>query len=205
MNTVKCPNCGNENLSTNIRCENCGKQLITEDQMQTMDLKPSLNIQQDPVQDAKIESFAEVFSGIGTTIGGAIFSVVSSKIVFKGADNITKIVGIPFLICGIAVLIYGISIIIKGINTKKNTNNYVNGKLNMDKVKKSEKNFEKVGNIVNYIYIFGFLLFWFGFLIVFDTVAIKSWSDGGNSMFFFSLIFWAVGIYILINNIKKSK
>jgi len=75
----------------------------------------------------------------------------------------------------------------------------------MDKVKKSEKNFKKVRNIVNYIYIFCFLLFWFGFLIVFDTVAIKSWSDGGNSMFFSSLIFWAVGIYILINNIKKSK
>ena len=107
--------------------------------MQTMDLKPSLNIQQDSVQDAKIESFAEVFSGIVTTIGGAIFSVGSSKIVFKGVDNITKIVGIPFLICGIAVLIYSISMIIKGINTKKNTNDYVNGKLNMDKVKKTLK------------------------------------------------------------------
>lgn len=206
MNTVKCPNCGNENLSTNIRCEKCGKQLITEDQMQTMDLKPSLNIQQNPVQDAKIESFAEVFSGIWITIVGAIFSVGSSMFVFKGVDNITKIAGIPFLICGIAaVLIDGIPMIIKGINTKKNTNDYVNGKLNMDKVKKSEKNFKKVRNIVNYIYIFCFLLFWFGFLIVFDTVAIKSWSDGGNSMFFSSLIFWAVGIYILINNIKKSK
>ena len=89
--------------------------------------------------------------------------------------------------------------------TIKNTNDYVNGKLNMDKVKKSEKNFEKVENIVNYIYIFCFLLFLFGFLIVFDTVAIKSWSDGGNSMFFSTLIFWAAGIYILINNIKKSK
>lgn len=205
MNTVMCPNCGNENLSTNIRCEKCGKQLITEDQMQTMDLKPSLNIQQDPVQDAKIESFAEVFSGIWITIVGAIFSVGSSMSVFKGVDNITKIAGIPFLICGIAALISGISMIIKGINTKKNTNDYVNGKLNMDKVKKSEKNFEKVENIVNYIYIFCFLfLFLFG-LIVFDTVAIKSWSDGGNSMFFSTLIFWAAGIYILINNIKKSK
>ena len=151
LNTVKCPNCGNENLSTNIRCEKCDKQLITEDQMQTMDLKPSLNIQQDPVQDAKIESFAEVFSGIGTTIGGAIFSVVSSMIVFKGADNITKIVGIPFLICGIAVLIYGISMIIKGINTKKNTNDYVNGKLNMDIVKKTLK---KLGILlITYIFL----------------------------------------------------
>lgn len=205
MNTVKCPNCGNENLSTNIRCEKCGKQLITEDQMQAMDLKPSLNIQYNPIQNAKNESFVEVFSGIVTTIGGAIFSSVSSMIIFKGADNITKIIGISFLICGIAVLIYGISIIIKGINTKKNTNDYVKEKLNIDKVKKSEKNFEKVGNIVNNIYIFGFLLFWFSFLIVFDTAAIKLWSAGGNSIFFFSLIFWAVGIYILIINIKKSK
>lgn len=205
MNTVKCPNCGNENLSTNIRCEKCGKQLITEDQVQAMDLNQSLNTQQDSVQEAKIESLLEIFSGIGTTIGGAIFSGVSSMFVFRGADNIIKIVGIPFLICGIAVLIYGISMIVKGINTKKNTNDYVNGKLDMDKVEKSEKNFEKVGNFVNYIYIFGFLLFWFGFLIVFDTVAIKSWSDGGNSMFFFSLFFWAAGIYVLINNIKKRK
>lgn len=46
-------------------------------------------------------------------------------IVFKTADNITKIIDILFLTCGIAVLIYGISIIIKGINTKKNINDYV--------------------------------------------------------------------------------
>ncbi len=200
-----CPKCNFDNKSTNIRCEHCGEQLITEDQMQDIDLNPSFNTQQNPIQDAKIESFAEVFSGIGTTIGGAIFSGVSSMFVFKGANNITKIVGIPFLICGIAVLIYGISMIVKGINTKKNTNDYVNGNLDMDKVEKSEKNFEKVGNVVNYIYIFGFLLFWFGFLIVFDTIAIKSWSDGGSSMFFFSLVFWIVGIYVLISNIKKNK
>lgn len=205
MNTVKCPNCGNENLSTNIRCEKCGKQLITEDQVQTMDLKPLLNAQQNTVQAAKIKSFVEVFSGIGTTIMGAIISGVLSVLVFSEAVNIIKIFAIPFLICGIAVLIYGISMIVKGINTKKNTNDYVNGKLDMEKAEKSEKDFEKVENLVKYICIFGFLLLWFGFLIVFDTAAIKSWSDGGNSMFFFSLIFWAVGIYILISNIKKSK
>ena len=90
--------------------------------------------------------------------------------VFKGVDNITKIAGIPFLICGIAALISGISMIIKGINTKKNTNDYVNGKLNMDKVKKVKKTLKKVENIVNYIYIFFVsYYFLFGFLIVFDT------------------------------------
>ncbi len=204
MNTIKCPNCRHENKNTNIRCEKCGKQLITEEQMQAMGLKSSLNTQQDLVQDAEIGYKAEVISGIGTAIGG-IYSSVSSMKVFKGEDKITKIVGITFFVIGIAILIYGISMIIKGINAKKNNNDYVNGKLNMDKVEKNEKDFEKVGNIINYIVIFCFLLLWFVFLIVFDTFAIKSWSDGGNSMFFFSLIFWVAGILLLINNIKKSK
>ena len=195
LNTVKCPNCGSENLSTNIRCENCGAQLIMEEQ--------ASNTQFDPSEDTNINSFMEISSGIGATIGGAIFSGFSSMLVFRGADNITKIIGIPFFICGLAALFYGIILIIKGIYTKKNNNDYVNGKLNKDKVEKSEKNFEKIENFVNHIYVFGFLLFWFGFLIVFDSIAIKSWSDGGNLMFFFSLIFWLAGIYILIKNRKN--
>ncbi len=32
MNTIKCSNCGKENLNTNIKCENCGTQLIVEEQ-----------------------------------------------------------------------------------------------------------------------------------------------------------------------------
>ncbi len=201
MNNVKCPNCGNENLNTNIRCESCGTQLITNEQNQNIDLNS--NTQFNSVWDVKIYPFEEIFSGIVTTITGAIFSGFSSMLIFRGVDNITKIVGIPFLICGLAVLIYGISSIVKGIKEKKNINNYINGKLNRDKVEKSKKNFMEVKNLVHHIYTFGFLLFWFGFLIVFDVIAIKSWSNGGNSLFFFSLIFWFVGIYILINNIKN--
>ncbi len=204
MNNVKCPNCGNENLSTNIRCEKCGKQLISEDQMQYKDLYSSFNTQQDFVQNTKIESFAKLYNAIAIIIVGTIFSGVSSIFVFRGSDNFIRIVGIPFLICGIAVLIYGILIAIKYINIKKNTNDYINGKLDVNKVEKSEQNFEKMKIIVNNIYTFGFLLFWFGFLIVWDISAIKSWSDGGNQMFFFSIIFWIAGIYLLIDNIKDK-
>ena len=203
LNTVKCPNCGNENLNTNIRCEKCGKQLITEDQIQDMDLNSAIYIQQDPVQDAKDTSHAEVLSGITTIFEGIIFSGVLSMIAFKVANNIAMIAGMIFLICGIILIICGISMIIKGINTTKNINDYVNGKFNMDKLEENEKNFEKIENIASCIYPFCFLLFWFGFLIALDTAAIKSWSDGGNILFFFSLIFWAVGIYTFINNIKK--
>ena len=203
MNTVKCPNCGNENLSTNIRCEKCGKQLITEDQIQDMDLNSAIYIQQDPVQDAKDTSLAEVLSGITTIFEGVIFSGVLSMIAFKVANNIAMIAGMIFLICGIVLIICGISMIIKGINTKKNINDYVNGKLNMDKLEENEKNFKKIEIIASCIYPFCFLLFWFGFLIALDTAAIKSWSGGGNILFFFSLIFWVVGIYTLINTIKK--
>lgn len=203
MNTVKCPVCGNENINTNIKCEKCGEQLISQEQIQDIDLALLDDVQDDPVDIAKAESFAQIISGIGTIIVGGVFSGVLAMAFFKGADNITKIVSIPFLICGVAVLIYGISTIIKGININKNTNDYVNGKLDMNKVEKSEKNFRKISTIVNNIYVFGFLLFWFGFLIVFDISAIKYWSNGGDLLFFFSIIFWIVGIYLSINKFKK--
>ncbi len=152
-----------------------------------------------------MDFYIDIFSGIGATISGIVFSIFSLIFIFKGEDIIVKIIGIPFLICGLAVLIFGISLIIKGTNTKKNLNDYVNDKLNKNKVEKSEKNFEKVENIVNNIYIFGFLIFWFSFLVMFDIFAIESWTVSGCSMFFFSLIFWAVGVYVLIKNIKRNR
>ncbi|MDD6224343.1 MAG: hypothetical protein PUB18_05010 [bacterium] len=201
MNTVKCTNCGNNNINTNIRCEKCGEQLISNEELDSM----NPIIQEDTVSDAKIDSVATIFSGIVITLVGVIFSGVASMFVFKGADSATKMVGIPFLIYSMAILINSISMIMKGININRNTNDYVNGKLDIDKVEKSEKNFKRMQNIVKNIHIFAFLLFWFGILIVFDMNAIKSWSDGGNQKFFFSIIFWITGIYILINHFKKNK
>ncbi len=120
MNTIKCPNCGNINSNKNIKCENCGTQLITEEQFRDKDLES--NTQFNLVDNDKIDAFIDIFIGITTTIGGIIFSGLSSMIIFKGVDNFTKIIGIPFLICGLSVLIFGISLIVKRINKNRNTN-----------------------------------------------------------------------------------
>ena len=153
------------------------------------------------IRYAKIVSFAEVSKGIGYTIGGVILSGISYMFVFRGADYITKIIGIPFLICGLSVLIYGILIIIAGVNTKKHTDDYINGKLDTKKVKKIESSIKKGGNFAHYIYTFGFAIFWFGLLIVSDITYIKSWSDGGDFMFFVSLFLWIIGICVIKMNI----
>lgn len=206
MNTVKCPNCDNENINTNIRCEKCNKQLITKEQMQDdISLNPSLNLTQDPIKNAKIELYTKVMGAIITIVVGIIFCYNMFIPLFQESNNFANIILIPFLICGIIILICGIFIIIKGISTKKNIDAYVKGNLNIDKVEKNEKNFEKVGFILNNIYVFVFLLFWFGYLIVADISALKTWSDGGNQMFFFTKIFWIVGINILIHKLKNKR
>ncbi|MBQ7491648.1 MAG: zinc ribbon domain-containing protein [Clostridia bacterium] len=55
------------------------------------------------------------------------------------------------------------------------------------------------------LYTLVFLIFWFGFLIVFDTLALKSWSNGGMIAFLFSLLFWAAGIIALIQELRRTR
>ena len=64
---------------------------------------------------------------------------------------------------------------------------------------------KKVNTITNKLYIIGFFIFWFGFLIVFDYIAIKDWPNGGSSSFLFSIIFWIIGIHVFINKFKNNK
>lgn len=199
-----CPKCSYDNKSSNIKCEKCGEQLINFEDIENINFDSKKNQKRGLVKEAKFESTVTAFYGVSAIFGGTIFCGILSMCIYKGADTITKVACIPFLICGIAILIYGISMVIKGIKDKKKIDDYVNGKLDKDKAEKSEKNFKKLEVIINYIYLFGFLLFYFGFIIIFDVFAIKFWSNGGNQMFFFSIFFWILGIYILIVNIKKN-
>lgn len=158
------------------------------------------------INNTKIEAFTNLFNSIGTIIGGLIFSGFCFFVFIKGADTLTKVVIIPFLICGIAVLIKGLSLLFHGINMMKSVKNVEVGNFsNTVEIEKTHQKLIKVDNFTNNLYIFGFSTFWFGFLIVFDYLAIKDWSNGGSSMFFFSFIFWIVGIFILVKNFKKNK
>lgn len=157
------------------------------------------------INDVKTEAFITLFSSIGTIIGGLIFSGFCFFVFIKGADTFTRVVIIPFLICGIAVLIKGLSLLFQGINMMKAVKNVEDGNFsNAVEIEKTHKKLIKVDNFTNNLYLFGFSIFWFGILIVFDYLAIKDWSNGGSSMFFFSFIFWIAGIFIFVKNFKKK-
>lgn len=159
------------------------------------------------IDDVKTEAFITLFSSIGTIIVGLVFSGFCFFLFIKGADTFSRVVIIPFLICGIAVLIKGLSLLFQGINMMKAVKNVEDGNFsNAVKIEKTHKKLIKADNFTNNLYIFGFgfLIFCFGFLIVSDYLAIKDWSNGGSSMFFFSFIFWIAGIFILVKTFKKK-
>lgn len=138
----------------------------------------------------------ELLRGISTIIGGSIFSGVCGWVFIKAADSITRIVIIPFIICGLAVLIQGIIALLQGLNLRKGMNDE---KISAESVFDKHEKLNIADKIFSKLYIVGFLLFWFGFLIVFDYFAIK---QGQMSILVFSLIFWIAGIYVAIKNLK---
>ena len=147
---------------------------------------------------SKFEAAALIFKGVQTVFGGVLFSSFTFWIFIKGADTFTKVAILPFLICGIAVLINGISVLIQGLNMKKTINNIESGTVyDESKVEETHNRMEKINKFSDNLYLYGFLTFWFGFLIVFDYFAIKDWANGGSTMFFVSLTFWAAGLFML--------
>lgn len=78
-----------------------------------------------------------------------------------------KIIFIPFLMCGTAVVLENIFLLLGG-------DNYV--------------------RIFNKIYVVGFMLFWFGFLIYFSYISI---INKEYSLLLVSIPFWIIGIFIL--------
>lgn len=86
-----------------------------------------------------------------------------------------KIIFVPFLICGLSLA--GKSL----------------GQI-MDR--------EKWVTVFHKLFILGFLLFWFGFLVVAAFISIQ---DKNYSLLIFSLPFWLVGIYLTKNKLLGKK
>lgn len=193
-----CPNCKSKNDKNNTKCECCGFEFIIAKKKKT-------NFDFDsPLFNIKIDALITIFSGIITVVFGIIFLCIISSLMFS-EDSYSKIVSIPFFICGIAILINGIVLSFKGINTVIYVKGCVDGAVDFQKVANRKKKLSFMKNISGCIYIFGFFLFWFGLLILADYSAIKSWSDGGSTLFFFSLLFWSVGICALVIALKGLK
>lgn len=68
-----------------------------------------------------------------------------------------------------------------------------------------EKPAQKAVRIAEGLYTIIFLLFWFGFLIVFEWIAIKDWANSGKLMALFSIPFWIAGVAMLIAKLKGRR
>ena len=104
---------------------------------------------------------------IKKTIMAFVVSIFLGYILIKTKDLLTRIVVIPFLI-------FGISLFIKNICLIFNKN-------------KIAKIFSKINVISFFIYYFGFLIYW-------DYVAI---TNKDYILVAFSLLVWAGGIFVL--------
>lgn len=153
------------------------------------------------INDVKKDAFTTLFRSIKTIIVGLI---LLGFCFFIKADKFTRVVIILFLIFGIVILIKGLLLLFQGINMINAVKSVEDGFSNADEIKKPHKKLIKVDNFTSNLYNFVFYFFWFVFLIVFDYLAIKDWSNGGSSLFFFSFIFWFIGIFNIVKSFKKK-
>jgi len=199
-----CPNCKFENRNTNIKCEKCGTVLIEDEPFEDIPMEP--DFKENIVTDAKATGIVNIFSGVLSTIVSVFFVGFIGYIFLgtKSEEPVQKLVLLPFLICGVIELFNSILYIVKGVKNIRDSKVSVTGEIDIDKFREDENKINKNQNVLFKSYMIVFLLFWFGFLIFFDIQAIKSWSNGGNQLFFFSLIFWAAGVFCFIKEFKSK-
>jgi hypothetical protein len=147
------------------------------------DFKISNNPINEEVQQEEINNYdndydLNIFECVMSIISGVIFTGFTGWVFIAAADMATRIIIIPFVICGIGVLLRGLVPLI---------------------FKNKKKKFKNIGMR---IYLTGFSLFWFGFLIFFDYGVLQ---QGNIGLFLFSLLFWIAGIFILRANFKAFK
>lgn len=131
-----------------------------------------------------------LINGVISLIVGVIFTFICF-LLLKSQNGYFVI---PFLVCGIIIIIKGILNILNFINIYSNRN--------IDKIGNYEK-YQKINKIITKIFLTSFFLFWFISLLIIDFTAFKYWESWGSPIFYFSILFWIVGIYVLYKNKKK--
>jgi ABC-type multidrug transport system fused ATPase/permease subunit len=136
-----------------------------------------------------ITPFSNKASVIFKLASGLIVMLFCLWLVIKGADVFSKIAFLPFLVCSMALFFGGV---ISTIGL------FFSNKISLESI-------ERCFNIINKVYIISFLSYWFGFLIFLDVGIVIGFISSESKIFplLFSLIFWAVGIYIAITRLKK--
>lgn len=138
-------------------------------------------------------------------IMSAIFTVICLWILIDAANTMTRIVIAPFIIAGLAVFVRSAIHLIRSIIQIRGDKMSNTSALDREKYSKLGQVYDKLGVfqiIADKIYIIGFMIFWFGFLIVFDYFAFQQINKGGMQLLLSSLVFWAVGIFVAYRGFK---
>lgn len=105
----------------------------------------------------------------------AITYITILLIYFMMKTTSPKIIFVPFLICSISMAGKNIALLL---------------------------NKEKYAALFSKLFVAGFLLFWFGFLIVAFYISVR---DKNYKMIVFSLPFWLIGIILIKNKLLKKR
>lgn len=159
------------------------------------------------IKNEKQLLFVNIIHSLWIIIKSLFISGLCIYFFINGANTIDKIIIFPFVICGITVLIRGLTLLIQSLNTIIAIKiSYTDDFDYANKVSNINKKLEKVDDFAIKLFLFIFLVFWFGALIFYDYNAIKNWENGGFINFLFSIIFWITGFYmikIIVNENSK--
>lgn len=156
---------------------------------------------EEEAKKVNIQMIVLMIQGMIQIIMSSIFFVVLYNMFSIGANQITKIVIVPFMVCGIAIFIRGLVTLFHGIQVRKIRKSEMDVKL----VEKIEHGIDTVNRGSSKLFLIGFFVFWFGFLIIMDYMLIRDWSGSSWQMLAFSIIFWVAGIYMLRKRWRETR
>lgn len=158
-------------------------------------------MEEEEARKVNIQIIVLIIQGMIQIIMSSIFLAVLYNMFRNGANQMTRIVLIPFIICGIAIFIRGFITLFHGIQVRKMRNSQTDVNL----VEKMKHDIDTANKGSRKLFLIGFFIFWFGFLITMDYILIRDWSQISWQMLAFSGIFWVAGIYMLRKRWRETK
>ena len=175
---MKCPYCNNDISNKSKVCEICGVELPKKIN--------NVNAPSDKTINIALAVFL-IITGLIAFGFGLALTLATIGVVISG---VYMIVG--FSIVGVALTLYGLCYILNAVSLFVGNNKF-------------DDIIEKLTSIYSFLIPIGFYTFWFLFLLAADyQILTKPEENGGMQVFFFTWIFWAVGIVSLVMHIKRK-
>lgn len=117
-----CPRCNYDNKNSNIKCERCGEELITEKQIEEIDLNKVTPFTRLKALEKNNPLVAKI-CGIEMITLGIILMNISFLMIYKSPDGLSKYMGIALSFIFDSIIISGILMLFDSTKLKKAGNN----------------------------------------------------------------------------------